>query len=407
MADKNKTETDTKITLPQGYQVFTYAAGIKYEGRKDLGVLISARPASYAGVFTTNRVQAAPVKLCRERLGFPIRALVVNTGSANACTGEEGEQAARRVAEIAEAEFALPRKSALSLSTGVIGTPLPLEKFEPALRAIASAAGAGNVNTPEDFARAIMTTDTVPKMAERNLGIANDKEIRICGFAKGAGMISPQMATMLAFIITDLDIRAKDLQCALLAGLGGSFNAITVDGDMSTNDSVILLANGASETRLCCREDTLAFREALAEVMQSLALQVVRDGEGATKLVTIEVTGARNTRDAELAARAIANSLLVKTAFFGNDPNWGRIIDVAGYSGARLCEEKMELFYLDRIIYAQGRPLAFDREDMIRKLAQTREITIRLDLGVGRAKRTLYTTDLSYEYVKINAEYTS
>jgi glutamate N-acetyltransferase/amino-acid N-acetyltransferase len=215
------------------------------------------------------------------------------------------------------------------------------------------------------------------------------------------------MATMLAFIITDLDIRAGALQKCLESGLGGSFNAITIDGDMSTNDSVIALANGASGVHLRGRAEKHIFRQAFAELMRSLALQVVRDGEGATKFIEIVVDGARNMRDADLAARAIANSLLVKTAFFGNDPNWGRIIDVAGYSGARFREERAELFYLDRVIFAKGKPLPFDRADMISKLSQAKDITIRLSLGEGRACRTLYTTDLSYDYVKINAEYTS
>jgi len=391
--------------LPKGFRVLTTEAGIKYENRKDLGVLLSERPAAYAGVFTTNRIQAAPVALCRERLGRMIRALVVNTGSANACTGEEGYRAAVRVTELAEESFSLPKGSALSLSTGVIGVPLPLEKIAFALRTLAQTANSSA--TPEDFARTIMTTDTVPKIAAEELRLSDGRSVRICGFAKGAGMISPNMATMLAFIVTDIDIGARALSGCLKAGLGASFNAITVDGDMSTNDSVIALANGASGARLCGGREKRGFHEAFARVMRSLALQVVRDGEGATKCIEITVDKARNQRDAELAARAVANSLLVKTAFFGNDPNWGRILDVAGYSGARLSENKIELFYLDRVIYAHGRPLPFDRGEMIQKLAGTRELAIRLSLGEGRACKTIYTSDLSYDYVKINAEYTS
>ncbi|HOG64369.1 MAG TPA: bifunctional ornithine acetyltransferase/N-acetylglutamate synthase, partial [Spirochaetota bacterium] len=219
--------------------------------------------------------------------------------------------------------------------------------------------------------------------------------------------ISPNMATMLAFVITDADISTKKLQKYVLDNIEDSFNAVTVDGDMSTNDSLVVLANGASQTTLQDKEERRAFKKALFEVMESLALQVVRDGEGATKCIEILVEGAKSRKDAEITARAIANSLLVKTAFFGNDPNWGRIIDVAGYSGADVRENRMELFYLDRVIFSRGKPLPFDKKELSSKLAATKDIKIRLSLGEGRYSRRLYTTDLSYDYVKINAEYTT
>lgn len=394
---------DTKtIEVPLGFRLLSLEAGIKHAGRKDIGLIISTRPCSYAGAFTTNRVQAAPVTLCRERLGRSIHAVIVNSGSANACTGEEGYRDALTIARLVEKSFGLPKGSGLSLSTGVIGVPLPVEKFETAL-ADTSHASIG----PEAFARAIMTTDTVPKMEARTVQLSGGRTVRIAGFAKGSGMISPKMATMLAFIITDAEVATKKLQKYLMEGLVDSFNAVTVDGDMSTNDSLIVLANGASQIALTNKEDRTAFKAALFDLMEALALQVVRDGEGATKCIEIVVDQAKSRHDAELAARAIANSLLVKTAFFGNDPNWGRIIDVAGYSGAKLRQERMELFYLDRVIFSKGKPLPFDKKDLASKLAATSEIKIRLSLGEGKHARRLFTTDLSYDYVKINAEYTT
>ncbi len=390
------------IEIPQGFRLLALEGGIKYAGRKDIGLIISTRPCSYAGAFTTNRVQAAPVRLCRERLGHNIHAVIVNSGSANACTGEEGYRDAVTITRLLEKGFGFPKGSALSLSTGVIGVPLPVEKFETAL-ADTSRAETG----AEAFARAIMTTDTVPKMAAKKVVLPGGREVRITGFAKGAGMISPNMATMLACIITDVDIPVKKLQKYLLEGLEDSFNAVTVDGDMSTNDSLVVLANGASQTALQDKEERRAFKKALFEVMESLALQVVKDGEGATKCIEIFVDQAKTRRDAELAARAIANSLLVKTAFFGNDPNWGRVIDVAGYSGADVRESRMELFYHDRVIFSRGKPLPFDKKELAAKLAAARDIKIRLSLGEGKHSRRLYTTDLSYDYVKINAEYTT
>lgn len=391
-----------KIEIPQGFRLLALEGGIKYAGRKDIGLIISTRLCSYAGAFTSNRVQAAPVKLCRERLGHNIHAVIVNSGNANACTGDEGYHDALSVTRLLEKGFGLPKGSALSLSTGVIGVPLPVEKFEVAL-ADTSRAETG----PEAFARAIMTTDTVPKMAAKKVLLPGGREVRIAGFAKGAGMISPNMATMLACIITDLDISVKKLQKYLLAGLENSFNSITVDGDMSTNDSLILLANGASQTALQDKEERRAFKKALFEVMESLALQVIKDGEGATKCIEILVDQAKTHQDAKLVARSIANSLLVKAAFFGNDPNWGRVINVAGYSGAEVHENRMELFYHDRVIFSRGKPLPFDKSDLAAKLAAAREIKIRLSLGEGKHSYRLYTTDLSYEYVKINAEYTT
>ncbi|HPH01681.1 MAG TPA: bifunctional glutamate N-acetyltransferase/amino-acid acetyltransferase ArgJ [Spirochaetota bacterium] len=394
-------ETET-VEIPQGFRLLALEGGIKYAGRKDIGLIISTRPCSYAGAFTTNRVQAAPVRLCRERLGQSIHAVIVNSGSANACTGDEGYRDAVTITRHVEKGFGLPKGSALSLSTGVIGVPLPVAKFEAAL-ADTSHAETG----PEAFARSIMTTDTVPKMAARTVALPGGRSVKIAGFAKGAGMISPNMATMLAFVITDADISTKKLQKYVLDNLEDSFNAVTVDGDMSTNDSLVVLANGASQTTLQDKEERRAFKKALFEVMESLALQVVRDGEGATKCIEILVEGAKSRKDAEITARAIANSLLVKTAFFGNDPNWGRIIDVAGYSGADVRENRMELFYLDRVIFSRGKPLPFDKKELSSKLAATKDIKIRLSLGEGRYSRRLYTTDLSYDYVKINAEYTT
>jgi glutamate N-acetyltransferase/amino-acid N-acetyltransferase len=389
------------LKLPKGFQTYSLSAGIKYSNRNDLGVIFSQTPASYAGVFTSNRIYAAPVRLCRERMGNPIQAVVVNSGNANACTGLKGYEDARLIAEKAERVFnAAAENTALSLSTGVIGVPLPVEKILSALDGYEKAD-----RDPESFARTIMTTDSFPKYASREVEIKG-KKVTLTGFAKGAGMISPNMATMLSFILTDAQIDFAHLQQMLLECTGETFNAITVDGDMSTNDSVILLANGESGVSVQAGGESKEFKKALMEIMEELAKKIVQDGEGATKLIEIRVEKAGSREDARKVGLAIANSLLVKTAFFGNDPNWGRILAAAGYSGALVEEEKTELYFLDRWIF-KGKPESYDRKELIEKMKDSKELLIRVVLNQGSEDKRFFTCDLSYDYVKINAEYTT
>lgn len=389
------------LKLPSGFKTYSIQAGVKYENRNDLGIIYSEVPANYSGVFTSNKVFAAPVKLCRERLNKKIQAVVVNSGNANACTGEKGYQDALSICKEAENLFQLSGSYALSLSTGVIGVPLPIERMLGAMKKINQADG-----SPDSFARTIMTTDTVPK-AVSNTFTVKGKEITITGFAKGAGMIAPNMATMLGFVLTDALIEPKLLKKLLKENVDQTFNCITIDGDMSTNDSLILLANGKSGVEVKKKEDYEVFQKALFEVMETLSKMIVKDGEGATKLIEIVIENAKNEEDAKKAGVAIANSLLVKTAFFGNDPNWGRILCAAGYSGAFVQDEKAELFYLDRFIFSKGKPLSFDKAELSKKMKDSREITIRLNLNQGKASKRFFTCDLSYEYVKVNAEYTT
>lgn len=389
------------LKLPQGFQVLSFAAGIKYEKRNDMGLILSEEPCSYAGLFTSNKVYAAPVRLCRERLGEKIQAVLVNSGNANACTGEKGYEDALLLTETIEKKYQLKAK-ALSLSTGVIGVPLPVIKMIAAIETMPELK-----NTPEDFARTIMTTDSFPKAISKTIEIEG-REVTICGFAKGAGMISPNMATMLCFLLTDAEIKTNVLQKILKQNTEETFNSITVDGDMSTNDSIILLANGKSGVKIKKNKSLFLFQNTLLEIMEYLAKSIVKDGEGATKLIEIQVKKAKNKKDAEKIGRAVANSLLVKTAFFGNDANWGRILAAVGYSKAKkIEEEKIDLFYLDRFLFLQGKPLPFDKKEMVEKLKNSKEVVIKIIMNQGKASKRFFTCDLSYDYVKINAEYTT
>ena len=389
------------LSLPQGFSVYVFQAGVKPgSNRLDVGVLYSEVPASYAGVFTSNRVFAAPVRLCRERLGHKIQVVTVNSGNANACTGEEGYLAALNIARAGETYFGGVEGAGLSLSTGVIGVQLPWQKIVAVMEPSDKKAG-----TAEDFSRAIMTTDAFPKALCKEL-MLDGKKVTLSGFAKGAGMISPNMATMLSFIATDADIEPKLLQKVLGEVVGDTFNSITVDGDMSTNDSVILLANGKSGVSIKKGDFLAVFKQALFEVMEHLAKEVVRDGEGATKLIEISVEGAKDDKEARQVGMAVANSLLVKTAFFGNDPNWGRILAAAGYSGAEISEEQTQLYFFDTCLF-HGSPQDFDRKALVEKLKNAKEVPVRIQLNRGKVKKRFFTSDLGHEYVRINAEYTT
>lgn len=394
---------DAAYDIPEGFQAAGVACGLKRDGRLDLALIASDRPCAAAGLFTTNRVKAAPVLYDQAILAAPgarIRAVIANTGSANACTGDDGLARTQRTAgQVAQALGCSPAE-VLALSTGVIGLPLALEPFErgiPALHAQLS---------PEGWpvaAEAIMTTDTRPKLAS----LRHPDGFTIIGIAKGAGMIAPNMATMLAVIATDAQVDAALLGRALRRAADASFNRIVVDGDMSTNDSLIALTNGASGVAVT-DEDTLV--EALAAVCVPLAQAIVRDGEGATKFVTLHVTGAADEASAVQVARTIASSALVKTAFYGADPNWGRILCAAGYSGVDVRPDRMALWLLDSAqqpmiqLVAGGQPEDYDESAAI-ALMQGPAWGMRLDLGRGAASTWVWTCDLSHEYVSINGHY--
>lgn len=394
---------DAAYAVPKGFQAAGVACGLKRDGRLDLALIASDRPCAAAGLFTTNRVKAAPVLYDQAILAAPgatVRAVIANTGSANACTGDDGlARTQRTAAQVARVLGCAPAE-VLALSTGVIGLPLALEPLErglPVLHAQLS---------PEGWpaaAEAIMTTDTRPKLAS----LRHPDGYSVIGIAKGAGMIAPNMATMLAVIATDARVDADLLQGALRRAADASFNRIVVDGDMSTNDSVIALANGAAGVAVT-DEDALA--EALAAVCAPLAQAIVRDGEGATKFVTLHVTGAADEASAAQVARAIASSALVKTAFYGADPNWGRILCAAGYSGVEVQPGRMALWLLDSgqqpalQLVADGQPEDYDEPAAI-ALMQGPEWGVRLDLGLGEASTWVWTCDLSHEYVSINGHY--
>ena len=388
----------------KGFTACGLAAGIKKNGDLDLGLLVSDRPAAVAAVFTKNVVQAAPVVLDRERVRSGIaRAVIVNSGNANCANGEEGMSAAVRMTAAAAGVLNLPESQVLAASTGVIGAPFPIEKVETAANSFgAKLAGDGTA----DLARAIMTTDTVPKMGARQ-GMAEGISYTIVAVAKGAGMIRPDMATMLCFIWTDAHLEADDLQASLNQSVAASFNRITIDGDTSTNDTVILMANGASGARIESPADRGAFQDLLDDLCLDLARQMVKDGEGVTKLVEVTVKGARTDGDARTIVDAIAHSPLVKTAFFGEDANWGRILAAAGRAGVAFDPERLDLYFNDVQMVKNGRGCGLYAEEKATEVLRQPEFAVTLELNQGRGAAAMLTCDFSLDYVKINADYRS
>jgi glutamate N-acetyltransferase/amino-acid N-acetyltransferase len=390
------------VSYPKGFQARGLSCGIKKNGKPDLGVLISEPPAQVFSAFTRNAVKAAPV-LYDQKIaagGGKLSHVLVNSGNANACTGTQGyEDVAAEVALLREK--ASPKGEVMVSSTGVIGEYLPMEKVKAG---IARLFADGESFSP--FIHAIMTTDTFEKKTQKSL-LLDGKEVRLGGVAKGAGMIRPNMATMLSYITTDLELDA-DYAGAFLASVEKSFNSISVDGDMSTNDTALLLANGASGVRYAALSENgrMAFDLALREVMEELAKLIIRDGEGATKLVTIDAVGAQSDEDAKKVCQAIANSPLVKTALFGGDANWGRVLAAAGYSGAELVTEKTSLEFCGvKVLESGGRADYLEAEVAGRMKAK--DISLRIDLGLGSGAWRYWTCDFSYDYVKINADYRS
>jgi glutamate N-acetyltransferase/amino-acid N-acetyltransferase len=388
----------------RGFRFAGVSAGLKTTaGALDLGLIAADRPAAAAAVFSANRVKAAPVHVTADRVrSGRLQAVVANSGCANSFTGEAGMRLARdSCAHVARLLGCAPALVAPS-STGVIGHLYDFAKFKNgAADAVRSLSEGGLA----DFAHAIMTTDTRAKTGSTTFR-ASGSTITIAGAAKGVGMISPKMATMLGYLVTDAAIGAAPLKRSLKSALPASFNAITVDGDMSTNDTVIIMASGAAQNSAFGARDQAAFNRAVQDVSAALARELVRDGEGATKLVTVEVRGARNPADAERAARQIANSPLVKTAFFGCDPNVGRILMAAGSSGAYLESDKLALWIGGVKVAAHGRLLTESLADAGIAM-RAREFPVRLDLRLGKSAATILTCDLSYDYVRINAEYTT
>jgi glutamate N-acetyltransferase/amino-acid N-acetyltransferase len=390
------------VTTPQGFRAAGVSAGIKANGGLDLALLVSETPATAAAVFTINRAQAAPVLVSREHLtrsGGVARAVIVNSGCANACTGNEGLQIANTMAADTARLVGCPVEHVLVASTGVIGVALPLDKIRSGLPAALRALGA---NQGAAAARAIMTTDPFPKEAAARTTIGG-RDASVGGMAKGSGMIEPMMATMLAFITTDAAVPQPLLDRALRDAVHDTFNAITVDGECSTNDTVMLLANGVSGATVDAGQYD-AFVRALRGVCHELALGIVRGGEGATKLVTVTVTGAASPEEARRAAKAIANSPLVKTAIHGGDPNWGRLIAVAGRAGVEFDLDRAAVTIGSTVLFEAGKPHD-DNAPRAAEYLKGKEIAVAVDLGAGRATSTVWTCDLSAEYVRINADY--
>jgi glutamate N-acetyltransferase/amino-acid N-acetyltransferase len=391
----------------RGFLFSAVSCGLKRkEDELDLALIFSQSPATVAGVFTRNLVAAAPVVLDRERLARGVsRGILANAGCANACTGPEGYQDALETARCAAQELGVNPEEIMVASTGVIGTRLPLDRIRRGIPALVQGLGPERLG---DVARAIMTTDTRPKWTHRRT-VLGGAEVRMAAVVKGAGMIHPQMATMLCFVATDAAVSPGFLQSCLEGSLGRSFHAITVDGDTSTNDTVLVLANGLSggaSIREGSREGRV-FQELLGDVLEEMALAVVGDAEGATKLVHVEVEGATDDRCADRVARAIAHSPLVKTAFYGQEVNWGRIVAAAGYSGVRLEPERMDLWYGQVQVLKGGRPLGEEMESLARDVARQKEFKIRICLGMGPGRALIHTCDLSHDYVTINGSYRS
>jgi glutamate N-acetyltransferase/amino-acid N-acetyltransferase len=390
------------VTAPLGFSAGATKAGVKtgVADRLDVGLVVSDRPCAAAGVFTTNEVIAAPCLLTRSHLaGGTLRAIVANSGIANACTGAEGERNAYAMAEAAaKAVGSAPTEIAVA-STGVIGWQLPMDRISRAIGEIRP-----TQDGFDDFSRAIMTTDTKPKLVTSTATVGGT-QVRILGVAKGAGMIHPNMATLLSFVITDAAIPVAELRKIVRRAADRSFNAISVDGDTSTNDTLLVLANGASGS--ATDGDTLSqVGLAIELTCETLARLIVADGEGVTKVFRVRVSGAASADDARRAARTITTSNLVKTAIHGADPNWGRIIAAAGRSGARVDDRRASIRIAGIDVFTTGTPVAFDPA-AVRAAFSKPDIDIEVSLGIGNGEATAWGTDLSAEYVHINADYTT
>jgi glutamate N-acetyltransferase/amino-acid N-acetyltransferase len=378
------------------------ASGLKKNGKKDLGLLFCDVPANVAGVFTRNLVQAAPVLLDRQRISKGVcRAVVVNSGNANCCTGERGMQTAVRMTRLVAEAIAVAEDEVLVASTGVIGEPLPVGKIEAAMPELVKALRPEGIS---DFAEAIMTTDTIPKIVRRRAALAG-RTFTITAVAKGAGMIRPDMATLLCFVMTDVLASPAWLQEMLKAAVGRSLNRITVDGDTSTNDTALLMANGLSGAKIGSRAQRDVFQSTLDEVMITLAKWLIQDAEGATKLVEIIVKGAQSDSDAHRIADTVANSNLFKTALFGEDANWGRILAAIGRAGVAVDPQKIDVHFGSVLMVQNGIGCGKAAEAAATKILKQPQFEITIHLKMGNSQTSVYTCDFSIDYVKINADY--
>jgi glutamate N-acetyltransferase/amino-acid N-acetyltransferase len=392
-----------KMDCP-GFKAAGTACGLKKNGRKDLGLVYSEQPANVAGLFTRNRVQAAPVLLDRQRITTGVcRGLIVNSGNANCCTGEQGMQAALRMAQTAARGLGVAEDEVLVASTGVIGEPLPVEKIEAAVPGLIAAMHTEGIG---DFAEAIMTTDTVPKVVRRQAGLEG-QTFTVAAVAKGAGMIRPDMATMLCFVMTDIQASAAVLKETLAESVDRSLNRITVDGDTSTNDTVLLMANGLSGIAVDNQIQRHTFQSVLDDVLITMAKWLIKDGEGATKLVEVIVKGAASDQDAHRIADTIANSNLTKTALFGEDANWGRILAAAGRAGVPLEPAKIDIAFGPVLMVQNGLGCGKAVEAEATRILKQPEFEITIDLKMGSGTASVFTCDFSIDYVKINANYRS
>lgn len=393
------------MPLPQGFRIGTAAAGFRKPGRDDVGLIVSDAPATLAAVFTTNVFKAAPVLVCREILdcGRPVRAVLVNTGQANACMGDEGLRRCRATVAFVATATGLHEADILPMSTGVIGAHLKLDLWQEAVPPLVANLGLGTV---ESFARSMMTTDAFPKFVERELALSGGT-VRLVGMAKGAGMICPNMATMLAVVLCDAVVDKDLWQNMFAVAIESTFNRVSVDGDTSTNDTVLGLANGASGVTIS-DNDAISLATALEDVLGQLAYMLVQDGEGATKVIHIKVTGAADAMDAEKVARTVGHSQLVKTAMYGRDANWGRIVAAVGRSGARFDPQRVRVGICGVEIFCDGQPTG-NHDEALRGPLSGRDITVDIELGTdksgGNGAYTLLASDLTHEYVTCNAAY--
>lgn len=388
--------------IPKGFLFSTAEAAIKKPGRNDLALIYSNSDCVMSGMFTTNKIKAAPVKLDMRKIKKGSgRAIIINSGNANACTGEQGMKDAAEMSEIAGNLLRINQDLVYVCSTGVIGTPLPMERIRSKIPSLVASLGNSSI---EDVAASIMTTDTFPKIVTKKVRILN-KDIIISGICKGAGMICPNMATMLSFLMTDVNIEKQALDTALKTAVGRSFNRITIDGDMSTNDTTLIMANALSGNPIikAASKAFMIFSSALAEIAYELSSLIVKDAEGASKLVEIEVVNAKNDKDAEKAAFSIANSLLVKTAIYGNDANWGRFMAALGYSGISLKENKTDIYLNKLKIVKNG--LGTGKDNEANESLKDKYIRIQINLNIGKGSAKVLTCDLTEGYIKINAEY--
>jgi len=384
-----------------GYKFSALKVGIRYQNRLDYGLIVADKICQGFGVFTTNKIKAAPVKISQERIKNRLKAILINATNANACTGEQGEKNVKILTDDLAQRLKVSSDNILMASTGIIGQQLPLKKM---LNCHSKLLASCSVKKGGWLAKAIMTTDTKPKEVAVSLKTSLG-EFRIAGIAKGVGMIAPNMATLLAFIVTDAPLSKKDLKDIFQKKIKKTLNSITIDGDMSTNDSAIILSP-IKQKRLTQPSDLRLFAEALEIVLADLAKKLVMDGEGSTKLVKVIVKKAFNQKEATLVAKTVSESFLVKTAFFGEDPNWGRIAMAVGASKAKVKEENLSIYFGEIVLLKKGKPVNYN-EIKLKKILGQREFSVTIDLGLGEGVASILTSDLSYQYVKINSAYST